>query len=86
MTEQDYLWFLARLYCVQRLEYVTSRLAPLHDELATILSKAAGFAISSTEATDSDILEHFRVRESIPAKATPPEPSRSSKSKQAKED
>ncbi len=63
MNEQGLLWLLARIYCRQRLELISSHLAPLHDELATVLTNVAGFQISSTEATDSDILEAFRPRE-----------------------
>ncbi len=85
MNEQQLLWLLARIYCRQRLEIVSSHLAPLHDELATVLTNAAGFQISSTEATDSDILEVFRPRETTAqtGDATPlPNRSKAKKSKE----
>ncbi len=86
MNEQQLLWLLARIYCRQRLELISSHLAPLHDELATALTNAAGFQISSTEATDSDILEAFRLRTSAAQTGdATPLPNRS-KVKKAKEE
>lgn len=66
MTEQELLWLIARAFIVLRLDGVTSHMRPHFDEMCTLLTNAAGFTVSSMHATDSQIVDHFRPRDSAP--------------------
>ena len=66
MTEHDYLWLLARMFVVLRRGYITSHVAPIYDELKTVLTGASGVQIDSTTPGDDELLDLFRPVEKPP--------------------
>jgi hypothetical protein len=84
MTEQDYLWLLCRIYQVWRLNYITSGMRSVYDDLRTTLSDAIGKDVENV--VDSDLTDLFRPRASKPVYSPPvaPGPDESSESKPSK--
>ncbi len=71
MTEQDHLWLLCRIYQVWRLNYVTSNMRNVYDDLRTALSNAIGKDVENV--VDSDLTDLFRPRASKPVYSPPVE-------------
>ena len=69
MTEQDYLWLLCRIYQVWRLNYVSSNMRNVYDDLRTVLSNAIGKNVENV--VDSDLTDLFRPRASKPVYSPP---------------
>jgi len=69
MNEQDYLWLLCRIYQVWRLNYVTSNMRNVYDDLRTTLSNAIGKDVENV--VDSDLTDLFRPRASKPVYSPP---------------
>ncbi len=73
MTENELYWLLARLLVTIRRGYITTHLAPLYDELKTVLTNKSGVQIDSTMPGDDELLDLFRLKAAVDPKPEPPE-------------
>jgi hypothetical protein len=62
VTNAQLYWLLARLLVTIRRGYITTHIAPLYDELKTVLTTASGVQIDSTTPGDDELLDLFRLK------------------------
>jgi hypothetical protein len=74
VKEQEHYWFLARLYVVLRRSLISTHIAPLYSELATVLTNASGVQIDSTTPGDDELLDLFRPVAAVEPTPEPVEP------------